>query len=739
MNRIFTLFIALTGISSAFAQDFSLLDNSHNQVMVSHHLEAVPFKFAQIQRDGSTLNYIDFSQSYKVTMLEKGAPQLPTFSSSVILPAKGNAEIAVEYDSYYEIDGHVAPSKGNLKRNVDPASVAYTFGEAYNQNAFFPGNLAVASEPFILRELRGQTITFYPYQYNPVTGKIRIYENLRVRVITNTNKTGINEIVKKQKQTSTDGMFNQHFINGQSAKYAPKNEEGEMLVICPDEMVETILPLVQWKNQKGIKTTVVTTSATGTTNAAIKAYIQSAYETNGNLLYLLLVGDHENIPAYTYGNSGGEELFSDSYYGQLSSDYYPELFVGRFSGNATTIKTMVDRGLEYEKNPAAGNWMTKAIGLGSGEGSGYGDDGEADWQHLRNIRTQLMNFGYTKVHEFYDGSRGGEDASGAPNSSMILPAINEGIGLFNYTGHGDLNICVTGNFTSTNINAATNNGKYPMVLSVACNNGTYTYGTCISEVWLRASKNGTPSGAIAACGSSILMAWAQPMQTQDEMAAILTESYATNRKTTLGGLFYNAQMSMLEKYPGSDGNEVMQTWVFFGDPSVEFRNKETADLTAAHASKVPMGTSSLAVSCNTEGALVSISQNDVFLGRGTVSGGKVTVNFPAITSDEPLLVTATKQNYRPYQGNVAIGDVASSAGILIYPNPAQDQLTVEFTSESQSKITLVDVTGKVVRKLSAVDGGAVKSVINTAGLSAGVYQVVIESGNQKTVHKVVLN
>lgn len=400
---------------------------------------------------------------------------------------------------------------------------------------------------------------------------------------------------------------------------------------------------------------------------------------------------------------------------------------------------MVDRGLEYEKNPASGNWMTKAIGLGSGEGSGYGDDGEADWQHLRNIRTQLMNFGYTKVHEFYDGSRGGEDASGAPNSSIILPAINEGIGLFNYTGHGDLNICVTGNFTSTNINAATNNGKYPMVLSVACNNGTYTYGTCISEVWLRASKNGTPSGAIAACGSSILMAWAQPMQTQDEMAAILTESYATNRKTTLGGLFYNAQMSMLEKYPGSDGNEVMQTWVFFGDPSVEFRNRETVDLTAAHAAKVPMGTSSLAVSCNTEGALVSISQNDVFLGRGIVSGGKATVNFPAITSDEPLLVTATKQNHRPYQGNVAIGDVASSAGILVYPNPAQDQLTVEFTSESQSKITLIDVTGKVVRKLSAVDAGAVKSVINTAGLSAGIYQVVIESGNQKTVRKVVLN
>ena len=45
--------------------------------------------------------------------------------------------------------------------------------------------------------------------------------------------------------------------------------------------------------------------------------------------------------------------------------------------------------------------MEKAIGLASDEGAGIGDDGETDWQHARNNRTKLMNYGYTEVFEFY--------------------------------------------------------------------------------------------------------------------------------------------------------------------------------------------------------------------------------------------------------------------------------------------------------------------------------------------------
>ena len=52
------------------------------------------------------------------------------------------------------------------------------------------------------------------------------------------------------------------------------------------------------------------------------------------------------------------------------------------------------------------------------------------------------------------------------------------------------------------------------------------------------------------------------MATQDEIVDILVESYTNNQMRTLGGLFYSGQMKMLDDYSGSDGREVIETWVF---------------------------------------------------------------------------------------------------------------------------------------------------------------------------------
>ncbi|ASS49163.1 MAG: hypothetical protein A3D31_04455 [Candidatus Fluviicola riflensis] len=715
----------LMGILS-FAQQFQLISHDDDGVAIGHTLKEMPYQYVAINGQ----QHIDFGKTHRVISMENGMPALPLYHTSVQLPAKGNTMLVVEYDAVTEIQNvEVAPSKGNLKRNVDPASVAYTFGSAYQQNAFYPSNIASLNDPFVWRESRGQTITISPYQYNPVTKVLRVHENIRVRLVLQPDVAGINE-TKVSKTDKVLGSAQQRFfINTANdvQKYTAIDEEGELLIITDESFSADILPLANWKNQKGIKTTTVTTTVTGTTDTDIKAYIQNFYASNPDLVYVLLVGDHAEVPSHTYGESGGEELWSDSYYGQLAggaSDYYPEAFVGRFSGNSAQIKVMVDRTLEYEKNPAAGDWMEKAIGLGSGEGSGFGDDGEADWQHLRNVRTRLMSYGYTSVYEFYDGSRGGEDASGDPNSTMILPAVNEGVGLFNYTGHGAQNTCVTGNFTSTNINAATNNGKYPLVISVACNNGTFTSGTCISETWLRADNASTPAGAIAAAGSSILMAWAQPMQTQDELAELIAEAYPSNKKTTLGGLFYNSQASMLEEYPGgSDGREVMQTWLFFGDPSTQFRNKQTMGITVTHAAQVPLATTSLAVNCNVEGALVAVSQDNVLIGRGFVSGGTVNITFPALVSDLPLAVTATKQNHATYQGPVQVGNGPAgieelSNTVTMYPNPATTTVSIVSSESMIESVELVTITGQVIGTFGSTNGIA---TIDLSAVAAGSY------------------
>ena len=716
----------LSGALISYGQNFHLDSENSESLSLTHHFKEIPFEFKQI--DGHSM--IDFSKTFKILSQEKGAPALPLFHETIQLPAKGNPQIEVTFDEVAIFENvWVAPSKGTLKRNVDPATVGYTFGSRYQQNAFYPGNFADVKTPFIWRALRGSVIEVSPYQYNPVTKQLLVYKNMHIQVKYNEQEQGQNEL-SGQLDPVLKPAQQQFVINPSAEKYAQMDESGSMLVISAPNLMDEVTPLINWKNQKGIRTTLVSTATAGTNDAAILAYIQSYYTSHPELTYVLLVGDHADVPAHTYGMSGGEELYSDSYYGQLTgSDFYPEVFVGRFSGTEANITTMVNRTLEYEKTPMAGDWMEHAIGLGSNEGDGFGDDNEADWQHLRNIRTVLMNYGYTEVSEFYDGSHGGNDAAGSPNSTIILPAINSGIGLFNYTGHGDVNLCVSGNFQSTHINQASNNGKYPFVISVACNNGTFMTGTCISEAWLRATKNNTPSGAIGAAGSSILMAWAEPMQTQDEMTEIIGQTNPNNHKTTLGGLFYNSQLSMLEKYPSGSGEEVMQTWILFGDPSTQFRNKQTLPLSVNHPGNVPLNTTSVTVSCNVEGALVAISQNNVLLGSAICSGGQAVITIPALATNDYLLVTGTKQNYATYQNSVQVADGPLSLeeqelAFEIYPNPANNELNLTVVNGMVETVRIISLDGKTVldREMS---GNQLS--IGTASLRSGSYILELNS------------
>jgi gingipain R len=746
MKKLYATLTGLLLISGLMAQNFSLQPSSMEDLRVSHSLDLAPFATTENVTIGDQ-EYRSFETSFDVVSMETGAPALPFFTESVILPEVGAVSLEITYSDYTELEGvYVAPSKGSLKRNINPSDVEYTFGEAYTTNSFYPGELATLSEPFIIRNTRGATIKINPYQYNPVTGVLRIYNNVQVAVKTNEDIVGENEIHARPENSGTfQTIYQQFYLNTDMAmgRYTPREEEGDLLVISPNSYMDEIQPFVDWKNQKGIKTTLVSKTDAGATDTEIKDYIADFYDANPDLVFVLLVGDHFQIPSHTYGTTGWEELWSDSYYGQMTGDYYPELFVGRFSGTASEVEIMVERTLEYEKEPAAGNWMNIGAGIASNEGAGYGDDGEADWQHARNNRSKLMDFGYAEVHEFYDGSQGGMDAPGNPDPTDILPVVNSGIGLLNYTGHGAEDVCVTGNFSSDDVNDATNNGKYPFVISVACNNGTFTSGTCISEVWLRATHGGNPTGAIAACGSTILMAWAEPMQTQDEMTEIIAESYDDNRKATLGGLFYNAQMSMYEDYGGSStAREVMQTWVMFGDPSTLFRNMETQEMEVTHVDEVLMGITGVDVECNEEDALIAISQNNVLLGTAKVVDGIAAVEFDPIDSNEPLLVTGTKQNFKAYQGTIAVlnGYVGLDENnfnrVTMYPNPATDQVQLSWTNDTPEQLILTDLSGQIVLEMNQVVDQ--NMLVDISHLAPGVYILTSNFGATQDVAKLIV-
>ena len=324
-------------------------------------------------------------------MLEEGSPDLPLYAIPVLIDDLAAMEVQVKEAKYQDFEGiEIAPSKGNFSREINPDEVPFRYGDAYAQNRFFPGFQAQLDQPYILRDFRGQNILVYPFAYNPILKTLRVYTQLTLEM-RKTGEYGSNpKLSRKSSQArmtaETNAIYQHRFVNyrERTAKYNFIPDEGEMLVICPPEFLDAMQPFVAWKNESGRPTTLVNLSDIGGNNTdQIKSYILSHYNNpDENLCYVLLVGDYNQITPRAM-NDGA----SDIWFGQLEgNDYYPEVFVGRFSAeNMTHVQTQVAKVIYYERDVAAdADWLGKGIGIGSVEGAGSGHNG-GDTPRFRSI------------------------------------------------------------------------------------------------------------------------------------------------------------------------------------------------------------------------------------------------------------------------------------------------------------------------------------------------------------------
>jgi PKD repeat protein len=590
-------------------------------------------------------------------IMKTGAPDLPLYAKSVIIPDADNMEVTVTRSKYVDIPSvQVAPSKGNLLRTLNPDEVAYTYGIEYQQNAFFPSQLAYLREPYILRDFRAQTLVIQPVQYNPVTKTLRVYTEIEVEV-KSTATPGLNIFQRTKALTKIDQEFNEiykrQFVNYENTqKYTPLSDlPGNMLIICYDNFMSTMQPFVNWKIMKGIPTEMIAVSTIGNNVTSLKNYITNYYNTKG-LKYLLLVGDFTQVTSPT-ANIGGVTGAKDNEYAYiLGNDHYQEFFVGRFSAETTAdVQTQVDRSVYYEKVLSSGDWLASTLGIGSDQGPG--DDNEYDYQHIRNMQTDLMGFTYTTNYELFDGSQGGLDASGNPTAANVSTVVNPGVGSILYCGHGGDTEWVTTGFSNTNATALTNVNKLPFIYTVSCVVGHFNAGTCFCEAWMRAKQTAGPAGAIGIFGSTINQSWNPPMQAQDEMVDILVESYSNNIKRTFAGIGVNGLFKMNDE---SADYDMTDTWTIFGDPSLMVRTKAPMSMTVSHPTTITSGTSSVDVNCSVDGAYIAISKGTTIYGTAYVSGGNahITLNPVPTTVGDTLTVCATAFNYTTYIGTIEV-------------------------------------------------------------------------------------
>ena len=728
----------------SFAQEqttFTILEHTAEYDLIKAEIGKVRFN------DVTTPNGIEKRVSLQkgTQMLEEGAPDLPKLAFSLIVPNQQDGTIEIISSDSYEIQNiNIAPSKGKFDRLQKPGNIPYTYGAIYSQNSFYPEQTTELYTPYILRDLRGQAVHLFPVKYNAVSKTLKVFKEIIFKV--RYNKSATENILTSENEfpTKVNHEFNEiykyQFLNYKtlSGVYTPNLQHGKMLIFCDADYASAMPDFIEWKERKGYEVffEVTDTMTGGATEANLLARATQYYNQH-QIAYLLIVGDATDVPArnsyYTVpGLFGPSDL---AYAFQSGADHYPEYIVGRFS--CDTLKdavTQVKRTLDYERQKnTSSNWMRKQVAIGSQQGPG--DKGQYDHEHLRTIADSNKNYGpYIYNYEMYDGSHGGNDVPGNPTVNSLGDAINAGVGLINYCGHGGTDIFTTSTFIGANEmpNLTNNNGQWPFIFSTACLVGNFVYSTCLGEQFLRAEDGaGNPKGAIAVLMSSILQSWDPPMQGQDEMNAILNHHRSGTYQTTFGAITTSGVMSTNDHYNSTvdpnGGNEIADTWILFGDPTVELFTEDKGMLSCTHKATIGKHSTKFEVQCVEENALIGLYYEDDFLASAVVQNGKATFIFPAVLNLDTIFVTGTKQNFQSYSGIVevtnetpfSVNDLAKY-NIQVYPNPATDIILIEDKNNVIQYIELFDLNG---RKITSTQDNK----ISVMSLPSGLYQLKIHT------------
>ena len=135
---------------------------------------------------------------------------------------------------------------------------------------------------------------------------------------------------------------------------------------------------------------------------------------------------------------------------------------------------------------------------------------------------------------------------------------------------------------------------------------------------------------------------------------------------------------------------------------------------------------------------------DPGVGISTDPSGNVLVTgffeSPSITFGTTTLTNVSAVGYSDIfvaklDGTTGIAEQTPNNGATIYPNPANDYITIKTNSNKKQVITITDITGKIIYTTTILSE---KTIINTKDFSQGVYAVQVQAGDAVETRKVIV-
>ena len=458
------------------------------------------------------------------------------------VPEGCTAVVKTVDSAFVDYDCRLAPARRIPEKGTAAEGVVKEGGQNASQGGFYPRKVAVAAwRGSVYRGREICNVVVNPVQYDAAANKARAYSRItyRVRFVP---KAGVRATAgapaTKPVILPADNMLGNITMNGASAKagdmavkatgVAASDDTRDYLIISIDKYAEAVDRFAEWKELLGFRVHKV---LKGSWNSdAVKAEVEKAYAENPALYYLLIVGDHDDVPGQYMEHHADDGDFSvhytDLYYGCMDGegDETPDIYRGRLSvSSPEEAATVVDKIIGYEKRPPTdAGFYERGVNCADylDNDNGVADDYE-DRRYVQTaeeIRAYMLGQGkdvervystnyeitpkYWNRNYFSFGEPIPEDMlkpafAWDGNEGDIRAAINGGVFYVLHRDHGLVDCWENPYFSVKHVDMLQNGDLLPVVFCVNCDNGAFQ-ADCLAERFLR--KQG--GGAVAVIAAS---------------------------------------------------------------------------------------------------------------------------------------------------------------------------------------------------------------------------------------------
>lgn len=458
------------------------------------------------------------------------------------VPEGCTAVVETVDSAFVDYDCRLAPARRIPEKGTAAEGVVKEGGQNASQGGFYPRKVAVAAwRGSVYRGREICNVVVNPVQYDAAANKARAYSRItyKVRFVP---KAGARAMAgapaTKPVILPADNMLGNITMNGASAKagdmavkatgVAAGDDTRDYLIISVDKYAEAVDRFAEWKELLGFRVHKV---LKGSWNSdAVKAEVEKAYAENPALYYLLIVGDHDDVPGQYMEHHADDGDFSvhytDLYYGCMDGegDETPDIYRGRLSvSSPEEAATVVDKIIGYEKTPPTdAGFYERGVNCADylDNDNGVADDYE-DRRYVQTaeeIRAYMLGQGkdvervystnyeitpkYWNRNYFSFGEPIPEDMlkpafAWDGNEGDIRRAINSGVFYVLHRDHGLVDCWENPYFSVKHVDMLQNGDLLPVVFCVNCDNGAFQ-ADCLAERFLR--KQG--GGAVAVIAAS---------------------------------------------------------------------------------------------------------------------------------------------------------------------------------------------------------------------------------------------